>query len=399
VFFGDGSGETMKINIGSGSVPLPDYLNLDRKSGDEAFPLSHNGVEIEDESVDVIRASHILEHFSHTEAPEVIKHWASKLKTGGVLKIAVPDFDWCVEQYTSGSQAPLEAYLMGGQTDGDDYHKSLFNERTLVDYFRAANLTDIGKWDADANDCSRLPVSLNMRAVKPAKIDKMPRIVAAMSMPRVHWTANHRCTVENLSKLGIPLQTYEGVYWGQCLERGFDDIISGGADAILTIDFDTLFSGLDVLTLVRLFLLNQHTDAICAMQQARGWDSVLATVDLPPGTEPGRVPANLFDADLLKLKTGHFGLTLIRASSLRDVKKPWFLSTPSKDGSWGDGHEDEDIYFWRNWERCGKTLYCANRVAVGHVEAVIKWPGRDLGGIYQRVPDYWKSGKPKDAWK
>lgn len=72
---------------------------------------------------------------------------------------------------------------------------------------------------------------------------------------------------------------------------------------------------------------------------------------------------------------------------------------PAKDGSWGEGHVDEDIYFWRKWVECGNTVYAANRVSVGHLEPMVKWPGRNLGAIYQRMPDYWNHGAPKDVWK
>ena len=108
---------------------------------------------------------------------------------------------------------------------------------------------------------------------------------------------------------------------------------------------------------------------------------------------------SLFDADLLKLKTGHFGLTLIRASTLRDVPKPWFLGIPAPDGSWGKGHQDEDVYFWRNWEKAGRTLYAANRVAVGHLEPMVKWPNKTLSACYQRAPDYFSLGPPKEVWR
>ncbi len=383
----------MKYNLGSGDHPLPDYINVDRKQGGEVFPL-----DIEDGSADEIRASHVLEHFPHAQVPEVVKHWASKLKPGGVLKIAVPDFDWIAQAYLDGVPAPIEGYVMGGQTDEDDFHKSTFNSATLVDLFRGAGLVDIGKWESDAEDCSRLPVSLNMRAVKPVKIDVMPKITAVMSLPRTHWTANFRCA-EQLAKLGIPLAAFEGVYWAQCLERGFDTFIAEGVEFLLTIDYDTVYTAQHVQTLIRLMLLHPEADAICAMQSARGWDSILATVDLPGGAAADRVPRDLFDADLLKLKTGHFGLTLIRTSSLKSVPKPWFLGVPAADGSWGDGHVDEDIYFWRQWAQQGKTLYAANRVAVGHIEPMIKWPGRDLGVIHQRVATYWNEGPPKEVWK
>lgn len=383
----------MKLDLGAQSVSPAGYRPMGNDHGTSIYPL-----DVPDESCDVIRASHVLEHFPHAQVPEVVKHWASKLKPGGVLKIAVPNFAYIAQSYIDGAALPIEGYTMGGQTADDDYHKSLFDEATLNDLFRGAGLTDIGQWDSDAPDCSSLPVSLNMRAVKPVKIETPFRVTAVMSLPRTHWTANFRCA-EALIPLGIPLQSFEGVFWGQCLERGFDKLIADGVDAILTIDYDTVYTPQHVQTLMRLMILHPEADAICPMQSARGWDSVLATVDLPDGVVSDRVPRSLVEADLLKLKTGHFGLTLIRASSLKAVKKPWFLGVPAKDGSWGDGHVDEDIYFWRQWAASGNTLFAATRVAVGHIEPMIKWPSRDLGAIHQRVPDYWKVGAPKEVWK
>ena len=390
--------ETIKLNIGGAINPIDGYINLDRKTGDEAFPLSRSGIEFDDASVDEIRASHVLEHFPHRQVLEVMRHWVAKLKPGGRLKIAVPDFHWIAEQYLAGAEIPVEGYVMGGQTDADDYHRSTFNAPTLVDHFRACGLSDIAPWHGDTGDCSGLPVSLNVQGVKPVAVPQGFRVTAVMSLPRTHWTANFRCA-ECLAPMGIPLRSFEGVYWGQCLERGMDTLIGEGVDAILTIDYDTVYTAEHVKTLIRLLILHPEADAICAMQSARGWDSVLATVDLPDGMDPGKVPKALFDADLLKLKTGHFGLTLIRASTLRDVPRPWFLATPAPDGSWGEGHQDEDIHFWRNWAKAGRTLYAANRVAVGHIEPMIKWPNKTLTACYQRSPDYFNLGPPKEVWR
>jgi len=52
--------EPTRLNLGAGDKPLDGYINLDRKTGQECFPLAYD-----DGSVDVIRASHILEHFPH----------------------------------------------------------------------------------------------------------------------------------------------------------------------------------------------------------------------------------------------------------------------------------------------------------------------------------------------
>lgn len=382
---------TIRLDLGAQDVSPPNFIPMGRHHGSEIYPLPHN-----DGIVDEIRASHVLEHFPHGQVPEVIKHWASKLRPGGTLKIAVPNFEYIAKAYIDGSELPIEGYTMGGQTDADDYHKALFDRRTLVELFRDAGLTDIREWQSDCEDCSRLPVSLNLQATKPAELSLS--VVACMSLPRTHWTANFRCA-EQLHKIGVPLQAFEGVFWGQCLERGFEKLISEGIEAILTIDYDTVYTAQDVLTLIRLMALHPEADAVCPLQSARGWNSILATIEQPDGKVATRVERSLLDQDLIKLKTGHFGLTLIRTSSLASIKKPWFLGVPAQDGSWGEGHIDEDIYFWRQWAEAGKTLYAAPRVAVGHIEPMIKWPDRNLGVVHQRVADYWNVGAPREVWK
>jgi predicted SAM-dependent methyltransferase len=392
----------MRINIGAGSVPLPGYVPVDRKTGGEAFPLTLPGGEIvPDNSCDEIRASHVLEHFLSAQIQDIVSHWAAKLKPGGVLKIAVPDFEWCARAYLEGKQAPIEGYVMGGQVDADDRHGAIFDAETLVDLFRGAGLTDIGRWDADAEDCSALPVSLNMRAVKPVQIEKGSfKVSAVMSVPRLGFMDNFTCALSALAPLGITVTPFFGAFWGQCLERGFETLIERDApDAILSIDYDTVFTAQNVATLMRLMVLHPEADAICALQSARGWGSPLFSFDLPEGMAHTAIPKTFFDSDLTKLRTGHFGLTLIRTSALKDMPRPWLWSKPAADGTWGEGRTDDDIYFWRQWAAAGKTLFNANRVVVGHIESMIRWPGRDLGTIHQRAAEFSTQGAPRDIWK
>lgn len=385
----------IKLDLGAEDISPPGFIPMGHDHGTEIFPLAYD-----DDSVDEIRASHVLEHFSTADTHEVVKHWASKLKPGGVLKIAVPNFEYIAKSYIDGLELPIEGYTMGGQTDADDFHRSLFDAATLAELFREAGLTDIGYWDSDAEDCSRLPVSLNMRAVKPVAIAPGAfKIAAVMSMPRLGFTDNFMSAQTALNKMGIEVNPFVGAFWGQCLERGLEMLSERGYDAILTIDYDTVFTAQNINTLMRLMLLHPEADAICPLQSARGWNSPLMTMVLPDGMDPNKVPKNHFDGDLTQLKTGHFGLTMIRTSALKDLPKPWLWSKPAPDGSWNDGRVDEDIYFWRQWEAAGKTLFNANRVVVGHLELMIKWPGRDLGVTHQRASDFWKDGPPKGVWK
>lgn len=385
----------IKLDLGAEGVSPEGFIPMGHDHGTEIYPLA-----LADESVDVIRASHVLEHFPSALVPDVVKHWASKLRPGGVLKIAVPNFEYIAKAYLDGQDLPIEGYTMGGQTDADDFHKALFDAATVADLFRGAGLTDIGPWDSDADDCSRLPVSLNLRAVKPvAMVPGTFKVAAVMSMPRLGFTDNFMCSQTALNKLGIEVTPFVGAFWGQCLERGLEHLIAQDFDAILTIDYDTVFTAQNINTLIRLMLLHPEADAICPLQSARGWNSTLMTMALPDGMDPNKVPRSHFDADLSQLRTGHFGLTLIRVASLKEMPKPWLWSKPAPDGSWNDGRVDDDIYFWRQWEAAGKTLFNANRVVVGHLELMIKWPGRDLTVLHQRAPEFWKDGPPSGVWK
>ena len=387
--------DPIRLDLGAENISPPGYIPMGADHGSEIYPLPYP-----DASVDTIRASHVLEHFPHAEVPLVIADWVRALKPGGEIKIAVPNFAFIAQAYIDGRELPIEGYTMGGQTDALDFHKALFDAQTLVDLFRGVGLTDIGGWDSDCDDCSRLPVSLNMRAVKPVTMPADAfKIAAVMSMPRLGFTDNFMSIQGALAKLGIPVNTFTGAFWGQCLERGLEETIAKGYDYILTIDYDTVFTAENVKTLMRLMHLHPEADAIAPLQSARGWSSPLMTMKLSDGMDANSVPRNYFDADLTPLKTAHFGLTLLRVSALKDLPKPWFWGKPAPDGTWGEGHTDDDIYFWRQWEAAGKTVFNANRVVVGHLELMIKWPGRDLNTIHQRAPEFWREGPPKGTWR
>src|SRR5262245_9877664 len=151
------------LNLGSGDSPLNGWINIDAKDGHWVFPLN-----VPDAVADQVRASHILEHFSHRLTSQVLKEWVRVLKPGGVLKVAVPDFDWIVRAYSNGRRADamLEYYLFGGHVDTNDYHKALFNEDKLRTALTHAGLIDIQRWQSDARDCSSYQVSLNLQGMK-----------------------------------------------------------------------------------------------------------------------------------------------------------------------------------------------------------------------------------------
>ena len=221
------------------------------------------------------------------------------------------------------------------------------------------------------------------------------KIVALCSCPRLGFMDFMGQSLAAFLQNGVEYRNLYGVFWGQVLSSGIQKAIEDGTDYIITTDYDSLYSSSDVASLIKLIQYNPHADAICSMQMGR-FGGLLASND-----EGFMTLADLKNNDLIPIATGHFGLTIIRASTLKDLPKPWFISTPDSDGEWKRGSEkvDEDIYFWKNLTAHGKTLFLAPRIVIGHMEVMVKWPDDNLKAIYETTGDYNQYGQPQDTWK
>lgn len=232
------------------------------------------------------------------------------------------------------------------------------------------------------------------------KDPKAIKIAACMSVPRLGFMDNFFCAIQAIVPLKIPLRKGTGAFWGQCLERIMvESIEKDHPDAILTLDYDSIFGIEDVGRLARLMVDHPNADAIASVQCHRSEQAPLMTVQDRDGVPIKYIPSDYFQADLSRVSTAHFGLTLIRTSALAKMSHPWFKGEPAPDGGWGEGRIDDDIWFWRKWEEIGNTLYLANRVVIGHGEWMIRWPGRQFKAIYQHPGEYFKSGPPVEAWQ
>ena len=89
----------------------------------------------DDNSVDVIYASHVIEYFDRDEIKEVLLKWYQKLRPGGILRIAVPDFYAMVELYFENDVdlSKLLGPLYGKMKMGDTtiYHKTTYDYVSL----------------------------------------------------------------------------------------------------------------------------------------------------------------------------------------------------------------------------------------------------------------------------
>lgn len=388
----------IRLDLGAGAQSPAGFTPMGNAHGTPIFPLKG----VTDASVDTIRASHVLEHFASSEIPAVIAEWVRALKPGGTLKIAVPDFAKIAEGYLAGAEMPTEAFVMGGQTAHDDFHKALFDESHLKKLMASAGLMLIQRWESELPDCASLPISLNLVGTKPNMSEI--GVSAVMSMPRLAFTDNMFAAVEALPPLNVKLRRCTGAYWGQCLERAMEEALHDDApDALLTLDYDSVYTRSDVAMLMQIMCCHPEIDALAAVQAGRGSiNGRLFTMRGEDGKNLSGVSSDAFDGDVTKVSTAHFGLTLIRADKMATLPKPWFHDVPSPNDDWGSGRIDADIAFWRKWEDAGNSLYLANRVPIGHLELTVLWPaalGPDTTPLTQPVGEWREHGRPKESWQ
>src|SRR5258708_2899027 len=94
----------LKLHLGCGSKYFEGFYHID------AIKYPHVDCQgfvdrldyLANNSVELIYASHVLEHFGRNEVDYVLREWHRVLQPGGVLRLAVPDFDACARLYAEG---------------------------------------------------------------------------------------------------------------------------------------------------------------------------------------------------------------------------------------------------------------------------------------------------------
>jgi ubiquinone/menaquinone biosynthesis C-methylase UbiE len=166
-------------------VDLCDMPHIDHKSNIDKLPF------FADDSVELIYCSHSLEYFDRDKARQVLAEWRRVQVPGGVLRLAVPDFQALIRVYQqSGDLARVLGPLYGKMditaTKGPEtlYHKTACDERSLGILWVETGFVEPHRWDwretehADVDDHSQayfphmqkdtgILVSLNIQAHKP----------------------------------------------------------------------------------------------------------------------------------------------------------------------------------------------------------------------------------------
>lgn len=149
----------MNIHLGCGKRYIENWVNIDIVSDDDRVLNDNVSIlsSIPDESVDIIYASHVLEHFGRHQVEDVVKVWFRKLKKNGILRVAVPDFEAVCKRYeTQKDMSEIIGFLSGGQRNDYDYHKIVFDFSSLSNLLKKIGLKDIVKYDWRMTDHSHV---------------------------------------------------------------------------------------------------------------------------------------------------------------------------------------------------------------------------------------------------
>jgi ubiquinone/menaquinone biosynthesis C-methylase UbiE len=159
-----------KLNLGCGPRPFhPQHLDIMQNPSE--WVLADKYVqepdiyqwnaetldEVEDEFLEVIYASHLLEHFPHIDLKKILGTWLRKLRVNGEVIINVPDIQWAAERimrYESGGfldgyytefegEHGIQSVIYGSQSHEGEYHKACFTQTSLRELFDSVGFRNV----------------------------------------------------------------------------------------------------------------------------------------------------------------------------------------------------------------------------------------------------------------
>ena len=143
----------VKINMGCGWRNFgPDWIHIDSGDYDHLDYISITDLsQFEDNTIDLIYASHVIEYFDKVEVKPLLSEWHRVLKEGAKLRLAVPNFAAIAHLYTSGG-FPIDNFIgplygrmpMGEQTI---YHKCTYDFKSLESLLISCEFEDCKLYD------------------------------------------------------------------------------------------------------------------------------------------------------------------------------------------------------------------------------------------------------------
>lgn len=138
----------MRLHLGCGKRDFgSEWIHIDKVSYPHVQYSNVEKLPCDDNTVEVIYASHLFEYFDREEAKTVLKEWHRVLKPGGVLRLAVPDFRALCELYMKGHRLDkVLGPLYGKWGEPAVYHKTCYDFTSLASVLGEAGFTNTHRY-------------------------------------------------------------------------------------------------------------------------------------------------------------------------------------------------------------------------------------------------------------
>lgn len=140
----------VNLHIGCGNRYIPSFVHIDVREFphvDYVSPADKLDM-FADNTVDLIYSCHMLEHIPRHDVHAVLAEWYRVLRPGGILRLAVPDFEKIVEVYLRNHDlSELLGLLVGGQDYAENTHHGIFDFQYLSGILRDVGFKNIRRYD------------------------------------------------------------------------------------------------------------------------------------------------------------------------------------------------------------------------------------------------------------
>lgn len=142
----------IKVHVGCGKRNFgPSWYHVD---GAEFPHIQHHDIvnlPFAPGSVDLIYASHVLEYFDQVEVLGVLARWGAALRKGGVLRLAVPNFEALARLYVERRVVLFQVlgplYGRMPMNDTTIYHRTTYDFPTLQQVLEKAGFSNVRHYD------------------------------------------------------------------------------------------------------------------------------------------------------------------------------------------------------------------------------------------------------------
>ena len=109
--------EPIRLELGAGNRKCPGWTTVDNNGMCDITMTLIDKLPFPDGSIEEIYASHVLEHFHHPELMFILSECRRALKSGGQIRIVVPDAALYIRDYIAKDYSHLSHYI----NDEDGY--------------------------------------------------------------------------------------------------------------------------------------------------------------------------------------------------------------------------------------------------------------------------------------